>query len=277
MKHNKIKNTGLIFEILSRLVMRETLDGQTTALSLVKKHFKQNSELVKELKLYQSLCQPTAHNPNELLDLTIKSKRNLNKAKLAEEKYQLIRSINSNYIPDVFFKTKTTNYRLTASIFKLLEYDASADPDSFLSSKKMVIETLTGSNIPVVQETEMILRQQDSDIRKLSFKLIVEKFNEKYRSLGPRQKTLLQNYINEDINKPDFKDYVVREVSYIVESLNQAINRTSDEIVKIKLNEVIQLTQSIVTSRQIKEEHLGAMLKYYELIDEMKKTNQAEK
>lgn len=271
MNHKKIKNTGLIFEILSRLVMRETLDEKTTALKIVKKHFKPESEIAKELACYQILSNPTNHNSEELLNLTLESFKGLNKTKLNSEKYNLVKSIKSNYNPDIFFQTKTSNYKLTASIYKLLEYNSSGDPLSYLDSKKLILENLSGKKVFDLQETEQIVRDQDPDIRKLSFKIIVERFNQKYRTLNDKQKELLQQYINEDVSKPTFKDYVMREVGYVTKELQKSVKRLDNEITKIKLTETIQLAQTIVSAKTIKEEHLDALLKYYELIEELNK------
>ena len=113
MKHNKIRNTGLIFEILSRLLMRETMDNNTTAYRIVRKHFKPGSELVKELKLYQSLGQPTSHNPTELLELSIQAHANLDKKRLFAEKYDLIRSVKKNYNPKTYVWTSSTHSNST--------------------------------------------------------------------------------------------------------------------------------------------------------------------
>lgn len=270
MKHNKIRNTGLIFEILSRLLMRETMDNNTTAYRIVRKHFKPGSELVKELKLYQSLGQPTSHNPTELLELSIQAHSNLDKKKLFAEKYDLIRSVKKNYNPNVFFQTRVSNYKLSASIYKLFEFNSSADPSQYLECRELVTESLKGQSKVNQQEIETIVRSQDPDIRKLSFKIIVEKFNEKYKGLNQKQQNLLQKYISEDVNKTAFKDFFMREVGYVVNSLTILSNQVEDKITSIKLNEVTQLAQNILSSKQIKDEHLSAMLKYYELIDQLK-------
>ena len=80
---------------------------------------------------------------------------------------------------------------------------------------------------------------------------------------------MLSKYINEDVNGNGFKDYVLQEVSEIVKKLKSAMPRQS-EIVQIKLNEAINLTQEIISAKKIKEEHLSSMLKYYELIEALK-------
>jgi hypothetical protein len=48
-------------------------------------------------------------------------------------------------------------------------------------------------------------------------------------------------------------------------------SNVKNEVSRIKLNETINLAQNIINSKTLKEEHLTAMLKYYELIEELKR------
>ena len=55
-KHSKVKNTGLIFELLVRQVASDTMNNKNSkALNVIKKHFHSKSELSKELKLYRTV------------------------------------------------------------------------------------------------------------------------------------------------------------------------------------------------------------------------------
>lgn len=275
LKHNKLKNTGLIFEILSRCVMYEVLNENQpqNGLRLIKTHFNKNSELLRELKLYQTLCGTTKNDPNELIQLSLDGKKKLNESKLEGEKYNLIRDIKKKYDLNVFFETRTSNYKLTASVFKLLEYNSLSNPDDYLTSKKVISEHLSGSQPfePIEEQVEVSWRNQDKELRNLSFKMVIEKFNEKYRSLDGRQKNLLSKYINEDISSPNFKNFVVTEINWITSRLNTLKDNVTDNILKIKLDETINLTEKILTSKQIKDEQLSSMLKYYELIQNLEK------
>ena len=53
-KHNKIRNTGLLYEFLLRQITADVLnkDDKSKALSIVKSRFNENTELGKELALY---------------------------------------------------------------------------------------------------------------------------------------------------------------------------------------------------------------------------------
>lgn len=270
LKHSKVKNTGLIFEILTRMAMKETLNPNTqqSAIKLIKFNFKPESELVKELNLYQTLNVKSDHDSKELLNFTLEAKKSINQKKLLVEKYNLVKSIKKNYNIDLFFNTRVSNYTLTAAIYKLLEFNGKDNPEDYLNSKKLVVEHLSGKKEEVIEE-EVIqaFREQDEDVRKIGFKMIIEKFNSKYRTLNDKQKKLLSKYINEDSELEPFKNYVLKEVSSIVRTLTNAAKTVSDDVTRIKLNETINLTQSIISAKVIKEEHLSSMLKFYELIE----------
>lgn len=273
LKHNKLKNTGLLFEILSRAMMHETLhpDNPQIAIKIIRNHFKSDTELLKELRLYNTLSNRSDLDANELLLLTIESRRTLNEKALLKEKYDLIRSIKTKYDIEQLFNTRVSNYKLQASIFKLFEYTGKDNPNEYLTTKKLVLESISGkiNEEPVIDEVEQVWREQDSDTRKLGFKIIVERFNEKYRELGERQKKLLSKYINDDTASDDFKNYIIRECGFIGKKLNVGLDFIDDPVTKIKLTETINLIQNIVAAKQIKEDHLSSMLKYYELIEEL--------
>lgn len=259
-----------MFELLSRSVMHEVIGAipKQTSLSIIKRHFKYGTELLKELNLYQVLSLKSEHDPTELVNLTLSSYKTLDLAKLQQEKYELIKSIKKHYDLKTFFETRLGNYKLSATISKL--FDSNTAPTEYLDCKKTIVEHLSGKVQSDEEEVqiEQQLREQDTDIRKLSFKYIVEQFNEKYKHLNDRQRKLLAMYINEDSNSDTFKNYVATEVNYIVERLSSA---SRDNITKIKINEVINLTQTILSAKHIKDEHLSGMLKYYELIEEIEK------
>jgi len=273
LRHNKLRNTGLLFEILSKTVMYEVLNGnqKQVAISLIKKHFNQKSEILKELALYQSLCRETKNDSAELLALTLESRKALDNVKLEEEKYALIKDIRKRYDLKTFFETRTANYKLCASIFKLFEHATIVNPEDYLTAKSMVLESLMGKKKEDVieEQVEKEWREQDEDTRKLGFRIVVQKFNEKYRTLSERQKTLLSRYINEDTSTPEFKNYVMKEVAYVCAKLQNLCETVTDQITKIKLTETLSLAQNIISAKQIKDEHLSSLLKYFELVEEL--------
>ena len=58
-KHNKLKNTGMLFEFLLRQVTVDVLNKKKTskAVQIIKKRFNENTEVGKELGLYNLLLK----------------------------------------------------------------------------------------------------------------------------------------------------------------------------------------------------------------------------
>lgn len=273
MKHNKIKNVGLIFEILCKQIVYETLNPTKPqqAIKIIRRHFKNGSPLLQELRLYQQLSQHVDNvNVEELFGLIVENRKQINSSELNTQKYNLVKDIRKNYDLTEFFSGRVSNYKLLASIYNLFEFSSSKNPTKYLQNKTVILEFLSNKTpISTDLEVEEILLKEDEDVRKLGFKLIVEKFNDKYKNLNPSQRKLLSKYINEDSSSTEFKDYIVLECSKMTNRFEDFIEKETDPIVKIKLTEVTNLLENIVISDKLKEEHLSAMLKYYELIDEM--------
>ena len=65
-KHNKIRNTGLLFEFLLRQITVDVLNKVkgSEALNIIKKRFNENTEVGKECALYNLLINKTFINKN---------------------------------------------------------------------------------------------------------------------------------------------------------------------------------------------------------------------
>jgi len=253
--------------------MYEILNGDKKQISIriLKKCFHKESELMKELSLYQTLLKKTENDPKELLNLVIECRGNLNHKKLDQEKYNLVRMIRMNYDLKTFFETRTSNYRNVAAIYKLFEFRSNSErPDEYLSSRNLILETLSGKVEPLIENTiEERWRREDKGTRKLALSILIEKFNEHFKDLNMKQKKLLSKFIHHDISNPEFKNYVLSEVKESISKLDILKKNVKDEITVIKLNETISLADKILNSPQIQDSHLSALLKYYELIQEL--------
>ncbi len=269
MKHNKIKNTGIIFEILCRKITNETLnpDSKQPAIKLVKRFFKKQSNLLSELLLYRQLSvNSDINNISELVDLVAADRKKISNDALNSEKFQLIKEIKRNYDIKEFFESRVDNYRLFASIYNLFDANNSV---SFLKSKERIVEEYNTIKSVIVENDE--LDSLPSDLKKMTFKIIVEKFNNKYRNLLPPQKILLSKFINDDITTKSFKTYIVTECSILQKKLNDRVKIEKNDVLKIKLNEISSLLNIIITdTSNPKEDHISSLLKYYELVEELK-------
>ena len=273
LKHSKFKNTGVIFEILTRKLVVEVLNKkQPSALGIIRKYFR-GTELAKELKLYHALqeIRGTGAPADKLIDLVLESYRTIDAAKLSKEKYRLVGEIKNELGGDKFFESRITNYKLLASIYKLLEYSASENPSEHINCRTVVCEHITGDSQAdnILKEVGTTWKSEHPDIKRLAYRIIVEKFNEKYKDLNPDQKRLLKLFVNEDSSTDTFRDFVYKEVGRVRAKLTTIAENIDDDVMRIKLSESIDLMELVASSNTIKNEHLSAMMKYYELVEEL--------
>ena len=211
-KHSKYKNTGILFELLTRTLTSDTIWGNTPkSLSFLKKHFNSKTELLKEYKIYHTLATQKYNKDSKasmLIETLVNAHEKLNKSQLRREKYNLIKEIKDTYNVNDFFKAKITDYKIMASIFNLLE-NKEATPLSIVDSKVTILEHITQKPITVKKDNVLEnYHKQDSDTRLLTYKFLLEKFNNKYSVLEDNQKTLLKEYVNNVTNSPALKSYV---------------------------------------------------------------------
>lgn len=271
-KHSKFKNTGFIFELLTRQIASDVLTSKkNTSLGLIRKFFKEGSELHKELMLYKALIEFKSKNPasiDKLITLSKQAYSSLNREKLNREKYLLIKEIRAEYLTEGFFDSRISNYKTYATIYKLFEANMNNNLTEFMQCYDYLVEAVSSpKKIDTAIPESDILSEQTPTIKKLATKLIIEKFNSKYQNLNGKQRTLISRYINENIQLDPFKNYVFSEVNYINKKIDEIASTETDQVLKLKLVEVKKLTNEILKSRIIKDSHISAMLKYYELID----------
>ena len=276
-KHNKYKNTGILFELLVRKITADTLsNGNSKAATLVKKYFTK-SELANENKLYQTINNSISLSEGKaeaVLSTVLDLSKKLNKEKLAKEKYNLIREIKENFDITDFFQAKIKNYKLLASTYVLLESYSNksfANPESIITSKITILEHITSnpdaklSLSPLVEE----LMSLDKGTRALAYKIMLEKYNQKFDSLSKEQKEVLKEYINSVADAPKLKEFLDSKFKVVSKSLQKNISKVNDPTLKIKLQEVINLIAPILETRKLKDDHLVALLQYLDLSNEI--------
>jgi hypothetical protein len=280
-KHNKFRNTGVLFELLVRQIASDTLANiDSKAVRIVKK-FYHNSELAKEHKLYHTIL--TAPRLSEgkaevLINTTTDLAKKLNKEQLLKEKYNLIKEIKKHYNLESFFKSKVNNYKTLAAAYTLFE---SAMESKFVEPKQLVLNKLTiMKHITKKQlvenkesEVEQILAKEDKNVRILAYRMLIEKFNSKYSTLSERQKSVLKEFINNISNPEHLKTYINENFNKVKIELTDLVKQVNDKTTEIKLNEVISLIKPISTKSSVKDEHLVSLLQYQQLAEEIKKVN----
>ncbi len=281
-KHSKFKNTGILFELLVRRITADTLSGANSpAVNILKKYFA-NTEVGKEYKLYEAVFKSSSvseSKANAILTTVLESSKKLNRSKLRKEKYNLIKELKEHYNLEELFKTKLSKYKELASLYTLLEIYNSQDitnPNQIIDNKVTLLEHLTSKDVSKEGVKDDILEEfksYDKDLRILTYRVLLEKFNDKYSSLNDRQKYILKEFINSVDSTPRLKEFYSSEVEYIKETLNKEIAKTKDETTKIKLQEVSKLVKDLDKKSSIKSDNLVDLLQYHSLLEELTKVN----
>tara|TARA_R110001592_G_scaffold255249_1_gene518763 strand:- start:2806 stop:3651 length:846 start_codon:yes stop_codon:yes gene_type:complete len=274
-KHSKYKNTGILFELLVRQITSDTINGvdKSPAISIIREFFKKNTTLKTELGLYQTLLKEkfnTEKKAESFISAVMKERKKLSGVELRKQKYNLIKEVKKNYNIEEFFKAKVENYSENASIFCLFE--EKTNPSQSVRFKYNLIETITSKKTKMsrVDETYEIYSKQDKDIRILSYKIMLEKFNDKYGKLSAGQKTLLREYINNISNTEKLKQHLHTEIDKTTSVVKKLNKKVKDSVVSIKLNEVATQLKLIKKERKIQDKHMLSVMRAYDLIKEIK-------
>ena len=278
-KHSKIKNTGILFELLSRQITVDVMndDGKSKAVEMLKKSFNEKTELGKENQLYQVLLKEnynSTHKAEKLVDAVLRAREKLQNKKLRTEKYNLIKEIKKNYVVEDFFRARIPNYKVYASIYKkfLAETTPVFDPVDEVDSTFSIVEHITRNKTkPRNTDSKMIseFKKEDKDLRLLSYQLMVDNFNGKYKSLNSMQRNLLKEYVNNISNTNSLREFINNEVVKIKQILNKILPRVTDDITKIKLTEAIKQVDTLSKGRIVKDKQVVSLMRYYELIKEL--------
>ena len=280
LKHSKIKNTGILFELLTRQITADVLAGKSTkTVKIVKKYFNETAELGKELQLYRILSEKHYQSENrarDLLEAVLESRKKLSNSKLRSEKYNLIKDINENYNSVDFFNGRITNYRLFASIYNTFQAETTEtifNPEEATNSKHTILEHITNNKITEKKVKDKVLsefKKKDDDLRLLAYQILVDKFNTKYKSLDESQKSLLKSYINNISNTNSLREFVNKEVTKIKKTLNVHLPKVTDTITKIKLTEAVNQVGNLTKGKVVNEKQVLTLMRYYELVKEIK-------
>jgi len=279
-KHSKYKNTGLLFELLVRQITSDTLSGKDSkATGILKKYFVK-TELGREYKLYEALSKYkhiTEGKAETVINTLIESSKDLNRGALKRQKYNLINEIQKYYNLEEFFKTKLPNYKAYASLYTLIEvYNSEhlSNPDQIISNKINLLEHLSSKQVQKqkVEDDLMVeFQSYDKDLRILTYKVMLEKFNGKYADLNDNQKSVLREFINSVDSTPKLREFYNSKIEEIKSQLTNLTSKVSNKATKIKLQEIKNIITPLDKVSKIGNDDLVNLLQYYELLEELTK------
>tara|TARA_R110000868_G_scaffold185647_1_gene427647 strand:- start:495 stop:1349 length:855 start_codon:yes stop_codon:yes gene_type:complete len=277
-KHSKIRNTGILFELLTRQITVDVLnnDKKGSAANILKSFFNKNTELGKEYELYRVLTvenYKSETKANHLVDAVINARLKLNESSLKREKYNLIKEVRSKYDINNFFMARIPNYKVNASIFKLFSTKDDLKPQAETESRFTIVENITRKNLSAKKKENVVVegyRKQEKDLRLLAYGILIEKFNKKYSNLSSKQRNLLKAYINNISNTNSLKEFIETETIEVKKELQSHLPKVSDKVTKIKLKEAINQAETLMKGRIVEDKQVVTLMRYYELVKELK-------
>tara|TARA_B100000902_G_scaffold100180_1_gene102532 strand:- start:719 stop:1579 length:861 start_codon:yes stop_codon:yes gene_type:complete len=276
-KHSKVRNTGILFELLTRQITADIIDNKDgLAVNLLKEYFSPKTQLGKEYELYRILTTETYNSENKanhLINAVMKTYSKINRSQLRREKYNLVNEIKNSYDVNDFFMARIGNYKLNASIYKLFESLTTSDPSSETDSRYTIVESITRKRIKEVSSPNKTIegyKKSEKDLRLLTYQVLVEKFNKKYKSLSEQQKGLLRKYINNISNTNQLKEFVEKESIRVKKQLQSFLPNIDDEVTSIKLKEAIRQSDKLLRGRIVEDNQVITLMRYYQLLKELK-------
>lgn len=278
-KHSKYRNTGLIFELLVKQIAADTLNNKdSNAVKILQKFYSNKSTLAKEYKLYEFVLKNSKlpqSKAEAVLSTITEVSRKLDQETLKNLKYNLISEIKKSYDLEGFFGMEVRDYKPLAALYCLLEAQNNSelvDPKILVDNKFTILEHLTSNP----QEKEAVkdsliedYSKYDKDLKMLTFKILLEKFNNKYKELLPAQKNILREFITSVNSNSRLHTLVNKELKNILSEINTLIKNVKDEVVKIKLQEVTKGIVPLKKTEKVNDTHLVNLMQYYDLVNEL--------
>ena len=276
-KHSKVRNTGILFELITRQITADIIENKDgLAVGLLKKYFSPNTQLGKEYELYKILTTEnykSESKANHLIEAVLKTYNKINRSQLRREKYNLVSEIKNSYNVNEFFMARIPNYKVYASVYKLFESINITDPSTETDARFTIIESITKrkkEDKVVENKTIAGYKKSEKDLRLLTYQVLVEKFNKKYKSLSEQQKGLLRRYINNISNTNQLKEFVEKESIKVKKQLQSFLPNIDDDVTSIKLKEAIKQSDKLLRGRIVEDNQVITLMRYYQLLKELK-------
>ena len=282
-KHSKYKNTGLIFELLCHQVTSDMLaNNDSKAIDIIKKYYSGNTSLGKEYKLYEFIAKNkgiSKDKADSILSTITEISRKLNQKSLKKEKYELISQIKESYDLDKFFSTKVRDYKPLAALYCLLEIQNNknfVDPQAIVENRTTVLEHLTNSSVDEENVKDALIEEYskyDKDLRLLTYKFLLEKFNNEFRNFLPEQKRILKKVLESADSYVELKEVVNAEYRKVGDRLEKVLKAgaINDDVLSIKLEEVKKQISPLTEKDKVGDNHLVDLMQYYDLLNELDK------
>jgi hypothetical protein len=264
---------------LVKQIAADTLSRQDSpAVKILKKFYTGKTSLVREFKLYEYILKNKGVSQlkgETILNTVTEVSCKLDRTSIKKQKYNLIAEIKESYDLDEFFSMKVRDYKPLAALYCLMEAQTTdlVNPQFIVDNKTTILEHLTSTKQNEEDVKDALVEEYskyDKDLRLLTYKILLEKFNGAYETFLPEQKAILREFINASDSQVKLRTLINEELGKISAAIVQTKERVRDDIAKIKLDEVSRMIVPISKQAKVTDNHLVNLLQYYELVNELR-------
>lgn len=171
---------------------------------------------------------------------------------------------------------KVDTYKPLAALYCLLEAQNTPDlldPNVFVNNKTTILEHLTQTKHSEGQVKDALIEEYskfDKDLRLLTYKILLEKFNDQYKDLLPEQKNILKEFIVSANSSIRLRNIVNEEMVKLSKNISTLKAKITDSVVRIKLEEIQKAIVPVRNTQKVDDNHLVSLMQYYELVNELR-------
>jgi len=280
-KHNKKRNSGLIYEFLVRKMAQAVLEKDSgtykKSLNILKKYYSKGQPLNLERQIFEEVISTRGVDENiarGIINEVVVEAKNLNLRLVDIKKSNLIKDIHITFGKDFFSQFRLLNYKAYASTQLLINGCSNSTLKENVERVQLKEALTKFMSSKVSENKDEVCRDADAFV----YKLAVKKFNERYNdTLNDRQKQFLKEYIvalssPANVNNKRVQTLLENERKTILGELNNhglSLEIANDKKLKSKFisvkKQLAEIDYSKNSSSQIEE-----MMLYHKLLQELK-------
>lgn len=267
-RHNKKRNSGLVFEFLVRQMSSDMLDGKpkeyAKAVEITKRYFSEGMVLSREKQLHDILRFTRGVNESyarRILAEVMRHSRAIDSKQVEIKKSNLIKECNYAFGQDFFMKHRVPEYRLLGSVQIILdscrEKQTLTENVARMELEEAVVKYMSSSAPTQSHE------QKKEDIDSFVCALATKSFREKYgNSLNKRQNELLEKFVYSSVNGDEcaLQEYVNKEKASLLKTIRESKvikEMAEDPVMRSKLDEaekrLVDMNPEHDTEEMVKE------------------------
>lgn len=224
-KHNKKRNSGLLYEFLVRKITESLLEkdqkSYKTSYNILKKYFSEGSPLREEKNIFDvvfnNVGKVDKDTAKEIVRAIVEESRSTSRRLLDIKKSNLIKEVHKAFGKQFFSNFRIDDYKTYASIQLLINH--SRNQGLVESVDRIQLEnTIVNCLMRNEEQKENVVGGIDF----FTYKLALKKFDDKYSNgLNEGQRKILKAYIKSFFSKDEnyFPSFIKEEISDIKNTL----------------------------------------------------------